>query len=93
MQGELGEQGLQGEKGNTGNRGEQGLQGGIGLQGLQGIKGESGLNKWWQYDSNKDTVHITADKAFFQTIDTEDAFVHGMLTTADLDIQEIDHSH
>jgi len=98
LQGLPGQDGLQGLPGNDGKDGQDGLQGlpgndgKDGLQGLSGKDGKDASNEWWKYDHENGILHVLSNVTTMVTLDvSKDAFVHGMMTTSDLDVSAPQH--
>jgi hypothetical protein len=90
-----GKDGLPGLAGNDGKDGPQGLTGNDGKDGPQGLTGNDGQdasNEWWKYNSENGILHILSNITTMVTLDvSKDAFVHGMMTTSDLDVSAPQH--
>ena len=92
LPGKDGKDGLQGLPGNDGLQGLQGLPGKDGKDGLQGLPGQDASNEWWKYDHENGILHILSNVTTMVTLDvSKDAFVHGMMTTSDLDVSAPQH--
>jgi len=96
--GKDGPQGLPGKDGKDGQDGKDGLQGlpgndgQDGKDGLQGLPGQDASNEWWKYDHENGILHILSNVTTMVTLDvSKDAFVHGMMTTSDLDVSAPQH--
>ena len=92
LPGKDGQNGLQGLPGNDGQNGPQGLSGEDGKDGPQGLPGQDASNEWWKYDHENGILHILSNVTTLVTLDvSKDAFVHGMMTTSDLDVSAPQH--
>ena len=95
LPGQDGKDGLQGLPGKDGKDGLQGLPGQDGKDGLQGLPGNDGKdasNEWWKYDHENGILHVLSNVTTMVTLDvSKDAFVHGMMTTSDLDVSAPQH--
>ena len=92
LPGKDGKDGLQGLPGKDGKDGPQGLPGNDGKDGLQGLPGQDASNEWWKYDHDNGILHILSNVTTMATLDvSKDAFVHGMMTTSDLDVSAPQH--
>ncbi len=92
LPGNDGKDGLQGLPGKDGLQGLQGLPGNDGKDGLQGLPGQDASNEWWKYDHDNGILHILSNVTTMATLDvSKDAFVHGMMTTSDLDVSAPQH--